>query len=101
VISAKRTPSLPGVPGMDEVGLKGVDINAFSGVAAPAKTPKAIVDLLNRDLNAILQETQTRKVFEAQGYEPAGGSPEDFRRVLAQDVDTWSKVIRAANIKFE
>jgi tripartite-type tricarboxylate transporter receptor subunit TctC len=101
VISAKRTPSLPGVPGMDEVGVKGVDINAFSGVAAPAKTPKAVVDLLNRHLNAILREPETRKVFQAQGYEPAGGSPEDFHRVLAQDVATWSKVIRAAAIKFE
>jgi len=101
VISAKRTPSLPGVPGMDEVGMKGVDINAFSGVAAPARTPSAVVDLLNRHLNAILQEPETRKIFAAQGYEPAGGSPDDFRRVLAQDVTTWSKVIRDANIKFE
>jgi tripartite-type tricarboxylate transporter receptor subunit TctC len=101
VISAKRTPSLPDVPGMDEVGVKGVDINAFSGVAAPAKTPKAVVDLLNRQLNAILREPETRKVFQTQGYEPAGGSPDDFRRVLAQDVATWSKVIRAADIRFE
>lgn len=101
VISAKRTPSLPGVPGMEEAGVAGVDINAFSGVAAPARTPRAIVDLLNRDLNAILQEPDTRKVFAAQGYEPAGGSPDDFRRILAQDVATWSRVIRDANIKFE
>jgi tripartite-type tricarboxylate transporter receptor subunit TctC len=101
VISAKRSPSLPNVPGMQEAGVAGVDIGSFSGVAAPAQTPRAVVDLLNRSFNAILQEPETRALFFAQGYETAGGSPEDFARVLAKDVATWSDVIRAANIKFE
>jgi len=47
------------------------------------------------------QEPETRALFFAQGYEPAGGSPEDFQRVLANDIATWSDVIRTANIKFE
>ena len=101
VISAKRSPSLPNVPGMQEAGIAGVDIASFSGVAAPALTPRPVVELLNRNFNAILQEPETRALFFAQGYEPAGGSPEDFQRVLANDVATWSDVIRAANITFE
>ncbi len=101
VISAKRSPSLPNVPGMQEAGIAGVDLGSFSGVAAPAQTPRAIVELLNRNFNAILQEPETLAQFFAQGYEPAGGSPEDFQRVLAKDVATWSGVIRAANVKFE
>jgi tripartite-type tricarboxylate transporter receptor subunit TctC len=101
VISAKRAPALPNVPGMEEADVTGVDLGAFSGVAVPAQTPRAIVDLLNRHFNAILQEPETRATFAAQGYEPAGGSPDDFRRVLEADVATWSGVIRAANIRFE
>jgi tripartite-type tricarboxylate transporter receptor subunit TctC len=101
VVSAKRTPSLPSLVGMEEAGVTGLDIAAFSGVAAPAKTPRPIIDLLNRQLNSILQEPETRATFLAQGYEPAGGSPEDFRRVLGDEVATWSRVIRAAELKFE
>jgi len=101
VVSAKRTSSLPTVVGMEEAGVSGVDIGSFSGVAAPAKTPRAIVDLLNRHLNAILDEPETRAMFFAQGYEPAGGSPEEFQRALGAEVAIWSRVIRAANVKFD
>ena len=86
---------------MEELGEKGVDMGAFSGVAAPAKTPRAVVDLLNRNLNAVLQEPETRALFASQGYEVAGGTPEDFRRTLERDVATWSRVIREQNIKFD
>jgi tripartite-type tricarboxylate transporter receptor subunit TctC len=49
----------------------------------------------------ILQEPETRATFLAQGYDPAGGSPEDFHRVLGGEVATWSRVIRAVDIRFE
>ena len=101
VVSARRSPSLPNLPGMEELGVAGVDMGAFTGVAAPAKTPRPIVDLLNRHLNAVLQEPETRALFARQGYEVAGGTPEDFRRTLERDVATWSRVIRTANIRFE
>jgi tripartite-type tricarboxylate transporter receptor subunit TctC len=101
VVSARRTPSLPNVAGMAEAGVAGVDIGSFSGVAAPAKTPRPIVDLLNRHFNAILEEQETRSMFVVQGYEPAGGSPDDFQRVLAAEVVMWSGVIRAADVRFE
>jgi tripartite-type tricarboxylate transporter receptor subunit TctC len=101
VISATRTASLPNVVGMQEAGVSGVDIGSFSGVAVPAKTPRPIVELLNRHFNAILQEPETRSMFLAQGYEPAGGTPDDFSRLLAADVQNWSQVIRAANITFD
>jgi len=86
---------------MEESGVAGVDISSFSGVAATAKTPKAVVDLLNRHFNAILLEPETRAMFAAQGYDVAGGSPEDFQRRLAEEIATWSRVVRAANITFE
>ncbi|HEY8243108.1 MAG TPA: tripartite tricarboxylate transporter substrate binding protein [Casimicrobiaceae bacterium] len=101
VVSAKRTPLAPNVPGMEDSGVTGVDVQSYSGVGAPAGTPRAIVDALNRHFNAILQEPDVRAAFAAQGYEVAGGTPEDFRRALAADVDAWSRVIRAANVKFD
>jgi len=101
VVSARRTPSLPNVVGMEEAGVAGVDISSFSDVAALAKTPRPIVDLLTRHFNAILREPETKAMFFARGYGVAGGSPEDFQRALAADVATWSRVIRAADIRFE
>jgi tripartite-type tricarboxylate transporter receptor subunit TctC len=87
---------------MEEAGVAGgVDIGAFSGVAAPAKTPRPIVDLLNRHLNSMLQEPETRATFLAPGLRPGGWPPEDFHRVLAGEVATWSRVIRAVDIRFE
>ena len=101
VVSAKRTPMLPDVPGMQESGVSGVDIGSFSGVAAPAKTPSAIVELLNREFNAVLAEPETRPIFFSQGYEVAGGTPREFARMLAEDVGRWSAVVKAAKITFD
>ena len=92
---------LPNVPGMQEAGVAGVDIQSFSGVAAPAKTPPAVVERLNRELNAVLAEPETRSIFFTQGYEVAGGSAQDFQRHLADEVKQWSDVIRAAKITFD
>lgn len=101
VVSAKRSAALPNVAGMEEADVPGVDIGSFSGVAAPANTPNAVIELLNRHFNAILREPATRAMFATQGYEPAGGSPDDFRRTLARDVEQWARVIREANVKFD
>jgi tripartite-type tricarboxylate transporter receptor subunit TctC len=101
VVSAGRTPMLPDAPGMRESGVANVDIGSFSGVAAPARTPPAIVERLNRELNAVLAEPETRTMFFAQGYEIAGGTPQDFGRMLAAEVAQWSGVVRAAKITFD
>ena len=101
VVSAKRTPMLANVPGMQESGVAGLDIESFSGIAAPAKTPPAVIERLNRELNAVLQEPETRQIFFTQGYEVAGGSAQDFQRHLADEVKQWSEVIRSAKITFD
>ncbi|HTP99995.1 MAG TPA: tripartite tricarboxylate transporter substrate-binding protein [Casimicrobiaceae bacterium] len=101
VVSAGRTPMLPNVPGMRESGVADVDIGSFSGIAAPARTPPAVVLRLNRELNAVLAEPETRTLFFTQGYEVAGGTPQDFARVLAAEVAQWSGVVHAAKITFD
>jgi len=101
VVSASRTPMLPDVPGMEESGVTGVDIGSFSGVAAPAKTPAGVVARLNRELNAVLAEPETRPMFFTQGYEVAGGTPQDFARMLAAEVAQWARVVKASRITFD
>ena len=101
VISAKRSPALPNVMGMQEAGVPGVDVIAWTGLTAPARTPRDIIDVLNKHYNAILLEPEVKKVFFDQGYETGGGTPEDLGRLIAKEVTDWSKVIKDANIVFD
>ena len=101
VISANRSATLPNVEGMQEAGIAGVNVIAWSGIVAPAKTPKKLIDTLNAHFNAILKEQDVKTFFFNQGYEPAGGTPEEFGRLLAEEVATWSKVIRTAKVQFD
>lgn len=101
VISARRAPALPDVMGMQESGVSNVDVISWTGLTAPAKTPREIIDMLNRHFNAILLEPEVRKVFLGQGQETGGGTPEDMGRMIAKEVSDWGRVIRAANIVFD
>lgn len=100
VISARRSPALPDVTGMEESGVKGVDVIAWTGLTAPARTPRDVIDTLNKHYNAILLEPEVKKNFFDQGYETGGGKPEDLARLIAKEVADWSKVIRDAKIDF-
>lgn len=101
VISAKRSSALPDVVGMQEAGIAGINVITWTGVVAPAKTPKKLVDTLNAHFNSILKDPDVRTFFLSQGYETAGGTPGDFGRLLAEEVATWNNVIRAAKIQFD
>jgi tripartite-type tricarboxylate transporter receptor subunit TctC len=101
VVSAKRSSTLPDMQGMQEAGIAGVNVIGWTGVTAPAKTPRKLIDTLNAHFNAILKEADTKTFFFNQGYETAGGTPEEFGRLIAGEVATWSKVIRTAKIQFD
>jgi len=79
------------------------DIVLWMGVLAPAKTPRPIVDHLNRDLAAVMQEQELRTSLEKAGLEPAAkvGSPDEFRKFLVAQSDAWGKTIKAAHITME
>ena len=101
VTSSKRSVVFPELPTLAETGVPGFHAVGWFGVFAVAKTPPAIVNRLNRDITALMQEPQTRDRLLAQGAEPQPGSPEDLRRYLAGEIEKWSKVIREAGIKAE
>ncbi|HEX6008004.1 MAG TPA: tripartite tricarboxylate transporter substrate binding protein [Burkholderiales bacterium] len=101
VTGAKRAREFPNLPTIAESGVPGYELTPWYAAYAPASTPKAVVNLLNSELNAILQLPDIKSGFVAQGLEAAGGTPERARQVLEVEVAKWSKVIREAGIKAE
>lgn len=90
VTSAKRSPAWPQLPTMIEAGFPGFDMNGFVGLAAPAKTPPQIVALLNRELNAIINEKSFRDRFAMDGMEPrADNSPAEFAAYMKAEIEQY------------
>ena len=101
VVSAKRTPMLPNVPGMQESGVAGLDIESFSGIAAPAKTPPAVIERLTKQVKTIVDSDAYKKKVEEQGAFAAYMDPPALARFVDQETAAWAKVIKDGNIKAE
>ena len=99
VTSERRFPGLPDVPTVAESGVPGYAATSWNAVAAPAKTPRALIDRLNREINAALKAPEVVEKLAAQGVTARGGTPEDMRRLVAADVDKWRRVIEQAKIE--
>jgi len=99
VTSDRRFPGLPDVPTVAESGVPGYAATSWNAVAAPAKTPRAVVDRLNREINEVLKLQEVVAKLAAQGVTARGGTPEDLRRLVAADVDKWRRVIEQAKIE--
>ena len=98
VTSSARSPALPDVPTMGEF-LPGFEGTSWLGVAAPKQTPPAIVDRLNREINAGLADPSMRARIAELGAEPAPGSPAEFMKIITADTEKWDMVIREAGIR--
>ena len=101
VTSKKRLPSLPNVPTLNEAGVTGYESLSWSGIVAPAGTPNAVVQKLNKAIDRILKMEDVRQRFESLGVEPVGGPPEAFTRQIHTEAEKWSKVIKSAGIVLE
>jgi tripartite-type tricarboxylate transporter receptor subunit TctC len=101
VTSAKRSILFPDLPTLAESGVPGFHAVGWFGVFAAGKTPQAIVNRLNSEISAIMQDAEMRKRLLAQGAEPLAGTPDDLRRYLAREIEVWGKVIREAGVKVE
>jgi tripartite-type tricarboxylate transporter receptor subunit TctC len=101
VSGAKRAGSMPDVPTFQENGLDGFVVDSWVGVFAPAKTPRAIVDKLQRELAAVLAMPDVRERYAVLGIEPVGNTPEQFGEQIRADLAKWEKVVKQANIKSE
>ena len=94
----RRSPLLPNVPTMAEAGLPGYEVNAWVGILAPAGTPADIVQLLNREVLAILKEPDVQKRLEEMGSRPLGSSPEEFAALIKSDVARFAAIIKSAGV---
>jgi len=99
VASAQRSPLLPGLPTMAEAGFPGVVAATDYALYAPAGTPKEVIALLNREVNAVLQIDELRAKLAAQGIVISGSTPEALQAELLDEFVKWAKVIRDANLK--
>jgi tripartite-type tricarboxylate transporter receptor subunit TctC len=99
ITTAKRAPGLPNVPTVAESGFPGFSAPAWWAVLAPAKTPPAIVDAMNKALNKALKNPAVGEKFKSQGIEIVGGSPETARDFIGKQIGIWGKFVIENNIK--
>ena len=100
VCTITRSGVLPDLPTVAEF-VPGYESSGYFGFGAPAKTPAEIVDKLNTEINAGLADPRLKAQLADLGGIILGGSPDDFRTLVAEETEKWGKVIRAANIKPE
>ena len=101
VTSPKRSPAFPDVPTMAESGVRDQESELIIGVVAPAATPKPIVDLLQRQIARIVALPDVKQKLDALGFSPVASTPEAYAAQIKGDIETWSKVVRDANIRVD
>jgi tripartite-type tricarboxylate transporter receptor subunit TctC len=101
VSTTTRASLLPDVPPIAEAGVPGYAMSIWWGVLAPAGTPNAIADKLNREIAAVLSMPESKQRLENEGADVASMSRADFGRLLATEVQKWTRVARESNIKAE
>ena len=101
VTSLKRSSALPEVPTMDEIGLKGSEVTAFFGLAAPAGTPHDIIMRLNTALNNASRTPKLREILEGRGAEVVQGTPEEFTNFIKAEAAKFAPVIKRTGVQVE
>jgi tripartite-type tricarboxylate transporter receptor subunit TctC len=99
VTSEKRSPALPDVPTLGELGIKEQVSETMQGVLAPAGTPKEIVAKLNAAIAQAMAMDDVKKRCAQLGFDPVANTPAEFATYIKTDVEKWAKVIKAAGIK--
>jgi tripartite-type tricarboxylate transporter receptor subunit TctC len=101
VSTAKRAPSLPNTPTLQESGVKGYDTTLWTGILAPASTPREIVARLNAETVAALAKPEVKDALNKQGAEAIPSTPEQFAAAIRTELQTMGKLVREAGIKIE
>ncbi len=101
VTSAQPSPVAPGLPTLEQSGVKNASAELWWGVLAPAGTPAPVVDKLNAELNRIIKGDDMKEFFLREGAEPAPVSPAEFGRLIASEIARFKRIAKAANIQPE
>ena len=92
---------MPNVPTFMESGVDNFEVSSWVGILAPAKTPKSIIDRLNKALNEILQTPEAKERLNNMGVLATPGTPEQFGNQLKTDLARYKNIVKIANIKVE
>ncbi|MBS0434521.1 MAG: 4-oxalomesaconate tautomerase [Proteobacteria bacterium] len=101
VAGPKRSALLPDVPTMKEAGVEGVEVEQWYGLFAPAKTPKAIVDQINKALNQVLADKDIARRIEEHGAGVQGGTPAQLGALVKSELTKWKSVVQRAKLTAE
>jgi len=99
--SSVRSPAVPEVPTFIESGLEGMVVNTWVGILAPAKTPRPIVDRLQREIAAVLKEPDVRERYAVLGIDPVGNTPDEYGAQIRADLALWGPIVKRAGIRIE
>ena len=98
---AKRLDILADLPTVAEAGVAGFENSTWSALGAPAKTPRPVIERLNKEINAVLQLAEVREAARLEGSTVTGGTPEQFRDYLKAELAKFGRLVKAAGIKPE
>jgi len=101
VTSLKRAKVAPNVPTIAESGVPGFEVENWQGIVVPIKTPRALVERLNRELTRLLATPGMADVLGVQGLDPAANTPGEFDKLIRVEIDRWRKLVKAAGIKID
>src|ERR1700722_13666467 len=101
VAATERAESLPDVPTFAEQGVKDQDADTLTGIVAPAGTPKAIVDLLAREIAKAVAHPDFRELLGVLGFKPVANTPDEFAARIKLELAKWGKVVHDANLRIE
>jgi tripartite-type tricarboxylate transporter receptor subunit TctC len=99
ITSNRRFTALPDVPTVAEAGVPGYQASSWNGVAAPARTPRAIVDRLNREIRAAVASADVKRRLEELGVDARASTPAELRQLLVSEIAKWGQVIERAKIE--
>jgi tripartite-type tricarboxylate transporter receptor subunit TctC len=98
VAGPKRSPQLPDVPTLKEAGVEGVDVQQWYGLFAPAKTPKPVIEKLNKALVQVLNDKEIIKRIEDHGADVESSTPEQLAALVKSELVKWKSVVQKAKL---
>lgn len=101
ISGAQRSPVMPEVPTVAESGVPGFEAYVWNGLVVPAGTPKDVVARLNAEVKKAMATPEIKERITAQGFAVTTGTPEEFGKVIADDMDRWAKVVKASGAKID
>jgi tripartite-type tricarboxylate transporter receptor subunit TctC len=101
VTTSQRMNTMPDLPTASEAGVPGFEASTWHGLVAVAGTPRVVQERLNREVNAVLQDPQVRKLLESQGAIVQGGSAEKFAAFIKTEIPKWAKVIKDSGARVD